>query len=348
MPKKAPARLLLGCPVGILLESNFQMLKWTFSFMLFVILLMPVGACDVISPRTPKGKIYNISVNPAGEKVVLTTSGGVWVYRFSDGANLISQEDEIPYQYQGIYSSIAWSPDGTSLAIGKPNIGVRVWDTHTWDLLTEMENEKTERRELPGFAWSPDGNQLALGVGNGKIAVWDRTVNVWNKLNNYAGNQIGITWTPDGKLLALGNAPHSGLYDVMTGEYVAALDTVIDGCCGWVSWAPNGKYAFVFFDLGGGVVDIEKNEEAGYGICCYPEIAWSQDGQYLAAVSEGDNEIQVWDSVSRKIVRQEKQGNKIEALAWLPTGELLAIGIRDGREVLWNTNTGGVLLKIQR
>jgi WD40 repeat protein len=93
-------------------------------------------------------------------------------------------------------------------------------------------------------------------------------------------------------------------------------------------------------------MDIGKNKYQEFGSCCYPEVAWSMDGRYFSVVPEHSNEISVWDAIGQKIVLTEKQGDQIYAFAWTPTGDLLAAGSMNGRNVVWNTNTKEILFEI--
>jgi len=282
---------------------------------------------------------YGVSISPNGEVLVVTTPNSVTMYSIKN-AMMLHREFGKPYgsqNYQGEFSYIAWSPDGSCLAVGKLYNGVWVWDTKNWKLLTESASEQTARKE-PSFAWSPDGKQLALGKGNGDIWIWNKEENVWKIKANGLNNLHSITWTTNGELLALQDW---SIYNVETGKYASSLNHGIDGS-GKVSWSPNGSHVYIFFDLGGSLMDAKTSQyEFSAGI--FPRFAWSKSGQYFASVEEDSNEIVVWDTINNKVFRQEKQGIVIYALTWTSNNELLALGINDIRTMVWNTNTGEVI-----
>src|SRR5688572_7993717 len=189
---------------------------------------------------------YGISVSPNGQTLVVTTPARVTMYRLSDG-KVLHQEKGKPYglqDYQGEFSYIAWSPDGTNLAIGKLYNGIWIWDTVTWELVTERDGESGARNE-PSFAWSPDGQQLALGTGNGEIWVWSKNSKQWRKKTEAQKGLISVTWTRKGELLEL--LGHE-IHEVETGTLLSKLDHYIDGY-GKVSWSPDGSHVYIFFDL---------------------------------------------------------------------------------------------------
>jgi len=246
--------------------------------------------------------------------------------------------------WEGTYANIAWSPDGSNLAIGKPNLGVRIWDIRSWQILADKFPSQAGY-DYPGFSWSPDGSQLAVGMGgaSGEILIWDKKTDSWTKLTAYTGRQVSLVWASDGRLLVMAE---QALYDAHTGKFVRDLSTPIDGAYGYAVWSPDTKLVFVFFDLGGSITNAQTNQPEGFGACCYAAIAWSMDGKYFAAASHDDNEIWVWDTQAKKIAVKQKQGDRIDAFAWLPNHELLAAGSINGHEVLWNTTTRRILFRL--
>jgi WD40 repeat protein len=288
-------------------------------------------------------EIYNIASSPNGSLQAVSASYGVQVYDLVTGKLIFYFEKESRVSFQGIYSYIAWSPDGDFLAVGKPNIGVRIWDTSTWKLVAEKGDDQFNGYELPGFAWSPDGSHLALGMGKGVIQIWDKNTNSWLVKTNCGVYQTSITWSPDGQIWIF---PVVGIYNAETCERVENSNIATDVGYSYAVWSPDKKNVYVFFDLGGGITDI-SGYDAQFGSCCYSEIAWSTDGRYFAATPERSNEITVWDTQENRIVRQEKQGDMIYAFSWLPNNELLATGRMKGKDVLWNTDTGKILITLE-
>lgn len=313
---------------------------WLLAILLLVGLAQPF-TLPVSAQSNPKTDIFGISASPDGELLVMSSAHGIHIYRLSTGAIVCLLEDELKNYGQGTHANIAWSPDGTNLAVGMPSKGVRIWDVAACEILAEQPPH-LEDYDNPGFAWSPDGSQLAVGTGNraGEILVWDKETNTWDSLTAYTGQQVSLVWTADDELLVMGA---QALYDAYTGEFVRDFFTPIDGASGYALWSPDTTLAYVFFDLGGSLRNSETNTSEGFGACCYAEVAWSMDGHYFAAASFGDNEIWVWDTQSDEVVVQERQGDVIYAFAWLPNDELLAAGSMNGEDVIWNATTGEVL-----
>ena len=70
--------------------------------------------------------------------------------------------------------SVAFSPDGKTLASGGKDTPIKLWDAETGKLLRTLTGH-TGRVE--SLAFSPDGKTLATGGGGGDTSVklWDLT-----------------------------------------------------------------------------------------------------------------------------------------------------------------------------
>jgi len=305
-----------------------------------------------LTEMAKRKEIYSISVSPNGKMLALSASYGMQIYNLENGASLYLFENKIA-RYQGVYSQIAWSPDGKNIAVGTLNFGVRIWDVSTWKLLTEIGDEKAFTNTVfshPGFAWSPDSNSLILGINptgltvddykTGKVLIWNKKSNTWNPTKHHLGSAstFSVTWNSNNQPLILED---DEIYDINTGNIIGHA-----GEYDFAVWSPDKKHLYGHFDLGGDIYDLERKEYE-YTICCYAEVAWSVDGRYFAATPEGGNEISIWDSKENILVSKKEQGDVIYAFSWTPAGELLAAGFRDGTNAVWNTNTQKVVLAMK-
>jgi WD40 repeat protein len=68
------------------------------------------------------------------------------------------------------FQGIAWSPDGSLLAVGSYLHGVQVWEMATRIRRWIAQTQATRIRRV---AWSPDGSLLVGGGYDGSVYVWD-------------------------------------------------------------------------------------------------------------------------------------------------------------------------------
>jgi WD40 repeat protein/serine/threonine protein kinase len=121
----------------------------------------------------------------------------------------------------GNVRDVAFSPDGTLLAISAYDKTVHIWDVST----------RTERHILSGHtdrvnavAFTADGHLLASADRLGNVRLWDTSTYQGPASLPHRGSVYGMAFTPDGTRLAtacIDNAIH--LWDVATRQEVAEL-----------------------------------------------------------------------------------------------------------------------------
>jgi WD40 repeat protein len=72
--------------------------------------------------------------------------------------------------HTGNVYSIAWSPNGKTLASGSGDRTVKLWDIATGKLLSSLWGHTGG---VYTVAWSPDGKTLASGSDDRTVKLWD-------------------------------------------------------------------------------------------------------------------------------------------------------------------------------
>ena len=147
--------------------------------------------------------------------------------------------DMISKDGQGRVRDIAYSPDGTRLAVAS-TIGIRLYDAqigNELNLLTDNASDATS------VAFSPDGKTIAGGILDGTIYLWDVDAGTrLHKIMAHAAWVSSIAFSPDGKTIASGGDGFDStirLWDVNTG---ARLRTIAGtGETLSVVFSPDGK-----------------------------------------------------------------------------------------------------------
>lgn len=146
----------------------------------------------------------------------------------------------------GGYSRLAWSPEGSQLAVSLGN-GVQVMSAETWQV----------QFALGGWmgSWSPDGNQIAV-AGREGIVVYDRDGR--NSAVIRKGYTEHIDWSPKGSWLAFTDIP--GVEEPTPKIHIIRPDgTEEQQVTFWVGrndispqWSPDGRYIAYCAGLRGG------------------------------------------------------------------------------------------------
>ena len=114
--------------------------------------------------------------------------------------------------HMGTVSSVAFSPDGHTLASGSADGAVRLWD------VTDLARPRPLGQPLTGstaavtkVVFSPGGHTLASGSTDGTVRLWDVTDSAHPRPlgQPLTGNTAAVTsvaFSPSGKTLASGSA----------------------------------------------------------------------------------------------------------------------------------------------
>ncbi len=251
-------------------------------------------------------------------------------------------------------NGVAFSPDSKMVASASQDKSIRLWDAATGKLVRKLEGHE---QEVYSVAFSPDGSKLGVGAFNHPNK--DRTVALWNpktgnSLHMMEGHEAlvrRVAFSPDGTLLASAAVtPTIILWNAETGEKVRELDDGSFGNC--VAYSPDGTL-IATGDMEGMVrlwnvetgevareieAQVQENE---YGMKVTKTVyglAFSPDGSTLAA-SGGHKTITLWNVETGEKLREMKDVDTIEDVAWTPDGKAIFGG---GRSMLtmWNAQTG--------
>jgi WD40 repeat protein len=100
--------------------------------------------------------------------------------------------------------SVAYSPDGQTLASGSDDNTIKLWNVNTGNLLQTLTGHSQQVRSV---AYSPDGQTLASGgMYDETIKLWDvKTGNLLQTLPGHSESVYSVAYSPDGQTLASGS-----------------------------------------------------------------------------------------------------------------------------------------------
>jgi WD40 repeat protein len=244
----------------------------------------------------------------------------------------------------GPLSSVAWSPDGSRLAIGGAK-GVALWSADGRRLWQD------EGQPVNNVRWSPDGQRLATAaseifvreVSRGRVlARWEASgsVDAWT-----------VSWSPRGDRIAWdSDEGQVCIAEVATGEITHRWNGHT-GLAARVAWSSrearlasggtDGRVRVWQAESGQRVADLEGHS----GTIC--ALGWSPDGRLLAS-GAADRSVRIWGPEEHSFRSLVFEGHTkiVRSICWGPDGVWLASGTQDGPILIWDPEKGTEVLRL--
>ncbi len=250
-----------------------------------------------------------VSFSPDGTKLAThgQEQGQIAVWELATGKRLTQTSG-----HRRAIGSVAFSPDGKTLATGSWDETLRLWAA-------------ASGKELRSFhltfgvqvAFMPDGKTLAAGSDNGVIHTWDVAKGKeFHRFSTHKGGLGHLVFAADGKTCVSTGVNRQ---DFFSNRDTSTSDKLIR------RWR---------VDTGAEIGHFEGLQQAANGLALAP------DGSTMVSVSP-DKTARLWDVASGKEVRQFRgQEGSLWCVSYSPDGKTVAAAGEDKIIHLWDVATG--------
>lgn len=247
--------------------------------------------------------------------------------------------------------SVAFSPDGQTLASCSEDQTIKLWDWQTGECLKTFTGHQGW---VKAIAFSTNGQYLASGSFDYTVKVWEvATGTCLRTLYGHTNTVTTVAFQPDAPILASSSYDQTlKLWNVETGHCVRTLQGHSNRV--WsVAFSPTGKWL-----ASGGDDHAAKLWDVKTGQCmktikghtnAVMAIALNASGDHLASGHE-DQRIRLWDTATEQCVRTlHGHRDRVWSVAFHPQPDhavdaiTLASGSADRTIKLWNWQTGQCL-----
>ena len=179
--------------------------------------------------RIGKGQITDMTYSPDGKLLAVGTPIGAWLYDAQTGDEValltgvtnteLSNYLNLKHKQLNQRPSVAFSPDGKTIAIAGWDQKIRLWDVQTRKYKTTLigGNAHTVR-------YSPDGN-IICGLSYRIMTFWDAKIHKQIKTLELEKSSFAtFAFSPDGKTLVSADRDNNiHLWDVQSGQQKSTL-----------------------------------------------------------------------------------------------------------------------------
>lgn len=240
---------------------------------------------------------------------------------------------------------IAWSPDGSLIAVAVTGFGVKLYDAN--DLFAEPSSFQPFSMAV-SVVFSPDQKNLAIGAWDSPLWVWETATRkyVWNVPNDCGGV---LAYSPNGERI-LGESCDNTLqiWDITNRQVLQRLDAHANSISG-VAYSPDGKFFVTgsmdryvkLWDAASGNVLLVVSGDA----FCVTSVAYSPDGHSILAGGCSGNVLK-WDAANGDNLFRKNVGGVVHGVAYSPDSRLFLTASSDKQVKIWDAATGDQLITL--
>ncbi len=244
-------------------------------------------------------------------------------------------------------SCVAFSPDGTLLAIGSGN-AIQVVEAADGRTIRILQGHTGSVRSV---VFSPDGTLLASTAADRTTRIWDlATCTIRRTLKGHTDYVRATAFSSDCTLLATASYDNTvRIWDLATGvsrtgrRHTSPVQSVVFSADGTLLAATSDGRAIQIWDPAAGTIRTTMEGHTGY----IQDAAFSPDGTLLATTA-ADRTTRIWDvaaGTARTIL--QSRNSPAQSAMFSAGGTLLAAATADGAIRIWDLITGATHISLE-
>ena len=246
---------------------------------------LPKGA----KARLGKGTVREVAYSPDGNRLAVASGTGIWLYDAH-----IGKEINHLHGHTGSVLTVAFSPNGNTIASGCSDDTVMLWDADTKQLKHTLIGHKSI---VTSVIFSSDGKTLVSASYDATVRLWDvETGKLKTVSDKMPSSIVGIVFSPGDDIIAgWGGMQKIYLLDVETGKQKDIIKTKQHVAT--VVFSPDGDKVVIgggsniqFLDMATG---IHTGKLTGH-LSNVTHLTFSPDGNMLASASL-DRTLKLWN-----------------------------------------------------
>ncbi|TDL19786.1 WD40 repeat-like protein [Rickenella mellea] len=252
-------------------------------------------------------------------------------------------------RHTSIVTSVAFSPNGQTIASGSHDKTVRMWNASTGAPIGKPFFGHTEG--VISVAFSPGGHQIVSGSDDKTLRIWNiHTCTTVAILKGHDSEVTSVAYSSNGQLIASGSNDYTvRMWNTTTGRLVGKPFMGHTRAVTSVAFSPNGNYIISgSLDKTLGIWNIQTHT----GKCVEGHSDWiasvalSPDNTKIASGS-WDKTICIWNMQTCKMIGKPLKGHKsmVTSVAFSPNGSWIASGSHDETLRIWSVKSGALVRK---
>jgi eukaryotic-like serine/threonine-protein kinase len=310
---------------------------------------------ELVKLEGHRGFIRRVAFSPDGLRLASACfDNTVKIYEATPAEDKARFEILTFRKHAGLVEGVAVSPDGSRIASAGHDRVIYVWDAPTGQVVPRLTGHEGT---VFAVAFSPDGQQIASAGSDFTVRLWDAVSGKPNHVLATPSWMWRLAFRPDGSALAaIGSVhrPPAGtdrrfgalLWNPATGRAILSHFAGSQGEVYALGYSPDGRLLAVGVSVEGEAVRLWDAETAQLADTLREEgsilrdLAFSPDGQRLAACRANEKAAWIWDLKTQEVLRRFPHDGGVFAVAFHPDGKRFASGDGQGTVKLWDAGTG--------